>query len=448
MNMQLADSSMEKQVIRKLSWRLLPILVAGYLIAIIDRANIGIAALTMNADIGLTAATFGLAAGMFFIPYILLELPSNLALEKVGARWWIARIMFTWGIISGAHMFVWNDNSLYVMRALLGAAEAGFFPGIVFYLTLWFPAAWRGRIVSSFMASIPVALIIGTPISSMLLEMHGLLGLKGWQWMFLLEAIPAIVLAFVVLFALPNRPEDATFLATDEKQWLLATLAAERNLLPPRKHGNLLKMLFSPRVLLFCLAYYGLTNLNGAISTFLPSIVSETGLSHIQTGFVTIIPYVFGLAGILLLGKLSDRPGSRLLANYLALFISMFGLLGAGYFSEPLVRMTFLCGAAFGFFGAMPVFWSLPSQFLSASVAAGGIAMINSLGNLSSVINPWIIGTIRDKTGNYNAGFFWLAAMALLSVLTLTLIFRLWKTPSQRDESPNAEKLKSPKGVC
>jgi cyanate permease len=251
-----------------------------------------------------------------------------------------------------------------------------------------------------------------------------------------------------VLFTLPNRPEDAKFLAADEKQWLLTTLAAERNLLPPRKHGNLLKMLFSPRVLLFCLAYYGLTNLNGAISTFLPSIVSETGLSHIQTGFVTIIPYVFGLAGILLLGKLSDRPGSRLLANYLALFISMFGLLGAGYFSEPLVRMTFLCGAAFGFFGAMPVFWSLPSQFLSASVAAGGIAMINSLGNLSSVINPWIIGTIRDKTGNYNAGFFWLAAMALLSVLTLTLIVRLWKTPSQRDESPNAEKLKSPKGVC
>lgn len=446
--MQLTDSSIEKRVINKLSWRLLPILVAGYIIAVIDRSNIGIAALTMNADIGLTTATFGLAAGMFFVPYILLELPSNLVLEKVGARWWIARIMLTWGIISGAHMFVWNDNSLYVMRALLGAAEAGFFPGIVFYLTLWFPAAWRGRIVSSFMASIPVALIIGTPISSMLLGMDGFLGLKGWQWMFVLEAIPAIVLAFVVFFYLPNHPEDATFLAKDEKRWLLDTLAAERNQLPPNKHSNLLKMLFSPRVLLFCLAYYGLTNLNGAVSTFLPLIISETGLSHIQIGFVAIIPYVFGLVGILLLGKLCDRPGSRLLANYLALFISMIGLLGAGYFDEPVIRMVFLCGAAFGFFGAMPVFWSLPPLFLPASVAAGGIAMINSLGNLSSVINPWVIGMIRDKTGSYNTAFYWLAAMALLSVVILTLILRLWKSEPQDEKQDVKEtNVRNRKGV-
>ncbi|WP_212024433.1 MFS transporter [Citrobacter portucalensis] len=436
--MQVTDAILEKRVIRKLSWRLIPLLVGCYIIAIVDRANIGIAALTMNADIGLSTASFGLAAGLFFIPYVLLELPSNLALEKVGARWWIARIMLTWGIISGAHMFVWNENSLYVMRALLGAAEAGFFPGIVFYLTLWFPAAWRGRIIASFMTGIPVALIIGTPVSSMLLELHGWMGLRGWQWMFLLEAVPAILLGILVPFALPNKPEDSQFLDEQEKRWLLTTLAAEWKSLPPRAHANLLKALFSPQVLLFSLAYYGLTNLNGAISTFLPLIISETGLSHVQIGFVTIIPYIFGLLGMIVLGRIADRPGSRLLANYIALVISLLGLLGAGYFDAPLLRMIFLCGAAIGFFGAMPVFWGLPAQFLSASVAAGGIALINSLGNLSSVINPWVIGMIRDQTGSYNGGFYWLAAMAALSIVMLNIIYRR-RQPVSQNSSQNKE---------
>ncbi|WP_130830808.1 MFS transporter [[Erwinia] mediterraneensis] len=422
--MQNADSDVEKMVMRKLSWRLIPLLIACYVIAVIDRANIGVAALTMNADIGLSAASFGLAAGLFFLPYALLEVPSNLLMEKVGARWWIARIMVTWGIVSGAHIFVWNENSLYVMRALLGAAEAGFFPGIVFYLTMWFPAAWRGRIIAAFMAGIPIALIIGTPVSTLLLELHGWMGLRGWQWMFLLEAIPAVVLGLIVPFALPDKPKDARFLTEDEQGWLIATLAAEQQALPPRAHGGMLKALFSPLVLLFSLTYYGLANLNGAVSTFLPLIISETGLSHIQTGFVTIIPYIFGLLGMLVLGRLADRPGSRLLANYLALIISCLGLVSAAWFDDPLVRMAFLCCSAFGFFGAMPVFWGLPGQFFSASVAAGSIALINALGSIASIINPWVIGLIRDRSGSYNGGFYWLAAMALLSIITLSLIFR------------------------
>ena len=303
--MQSTDTEIEKRVIRKLSWRLIPLLIGCYVIAVIDRANIGVAALTMNADLGISAASFGLAAGLFFLPYAILELPSNLLMERVGARWWIARIMVTWGIISGAHMFVWSENSLYVMRALLGAAEAGFFPGIVFYLTLWFPVAWRGRIIASVMTGIPIALIIGTPVSSLLLELHGWLGLRGWQLMFLLEAIPAIVLGLIVPFALPDRPEDARFLSADEQHWLVTTLAAERQKLPSRGHGGLLKALFSPLVLLFSLTYYGLANLNGAVSTFLPLIISETGLSHVQTGFITIIPYVFGMAGMLVLGRVT-----------------------------------------------------------------------------------------------------------------------------------------------
>ncbi|MEF3091747.1 MFS transporter [Raoultella sp. WB_B2P2-3] len=422
--MQTTDSEIEKRVIRKLSWRLIPLLIACYVIAVIDRANIGVAALTMNADIGLSAASFGLAAGLFFVPYALLELPSNLLMERIGARWWIARIMVTWGLVSGAHIFVWNENSLYVMRALLGAAEAGFFPGIVFYLTMWFPAAWRGRIIASFMTGIPIALIIGTPISSLLLELHGWMGLSGWQIMFLIEAIPAIALGLIVPFALPDKPKDAKFLEAEEQRWLMATLAAEQKKLPSRGHGGLLKALFSPLVLLFSLTYYGLANLNGAVSTFLPLIISETGLSHVQTGFITIIPYIFGLIGMLVLGRIADRPGSRLLANYAALLISCLGLLCVAWFDNSLLKMAFLCCSAFGFFGAMPVFWGLPAQFFPASVVAGSIALINALGSIASVVNPWVIGIIRDRSGSYNGGFYWLAAMALLSIITLSIIFR------------------------
>ncbi|MEX0492529.1 MFS transporter [Raoultella terrigena] len=437
--MQTTDSEIEKRVIRKLSWRLIPLLIACYVIAVIDRANIGVAALTMNADIGLSAASFGLAAGLFFVPYALLELPSNLLMERIGARWWIARIMVTWGIISGAHIFVWNENSLYVMRALLGAAEAGFFPGIVFYLTMWFPAAWRGRIIASFMTGIPIALIIGTPISSLLLELHGWMGLSGWQIMFLIEAIPAVVLGLIVPFALPDKPKDAKFLEAEEQRWLMATLAAEQKKLPPRGHGGLLKALFSPLVLLFSLTYYGLANLNGAVSTFLPLIISETGLSHVQTGFITIIPYIFGLIGMLVLGRIADRPGSRLLANYAALLISCLGLLCVAWFDNSLLKMAFLCGSAFGFFGAMPVFWGLPAQFFPASVVAGSIALINALGSIASVVNPWVIGVIRDRSGSYNGGFYWLAAMALLSIITLSIIFRRQQSSAYQNSNEQRE---------
>lgn len=437
--MQTTDSEIEKRVIRKLSWRLIPLLIACYVIAVIDRANIGVAALTMNADIGLSAASFGLAAGLFFVPYALLELPSNLLMERIGARWWIARIMVTWGIISGAHIFVWNENSLYVMRALLGAAEAGFFPGIVFYLTMWFPTAWRGRIIASFMTGIPIALIIGTPISSLLLELHGWMGLSGWQIMFLIEAIPAVVLGLIVPFALPDKPKDAKFLEAEEQRWLMATLAAEQKKLPPRGHGGLLKALFSPLVLLFSLTYYGLANLNGAVSTFLPLIISETGLSHVQTGFITIIPYIFGLIGMLVLGRIADRPGSRLLANYAALLISCLGLLCVAWFDNSLLKMAFLCGSAFGFFGAMPVFWGLPAQFFPASVVAGSIALINALGSIASVVNPWVIGVIRDRSGSYNGGFYWLATMALLSIITLSIIFRRQQSSAYQNSNEQRE---------
>ncbi|NTF45969.1 MFS transporter [Rhizobium rhizogenes] len=416
----------EQVVIGKLTRRLLPILIFAYFIAILDRANVGVAALTMNQDLGLSTTAFGFAAGVFFVPYVLLEIPSNLALERFGARWWIARIMLTWGLLSGAHAFVWSAGSLYVLRALLGAAEAGFFPGVVFYLTLWYPSAYRGRIISLFMAGIPIALVIGTPVSTLLLQMDGILGLHGWQWMYLLEGVPAVLLAVCIPFILPSNPSEAKFLDAAERTWLVERLTKEereRSALSASGHGKqLLKALLSPQVLLFCLMYYGLTNLNGAVSTFLPLILKGFGLGQLQTGFVAAIPYLFGLAGMLLLGRLADLPGKRGMANYCALTISIIGLVGAGSAGDPTVKLIFLCVAAFGVFGAMPVFWGLPTAILSGAAAAGGIALINALGNLSSVVNPWVIGTIRDSTGDFNGGLYWLALMAAMSIVVLTII--------------------------
>ncbi len=416
----------EQVVIGKLTWRLLPILIFAYFIAILDRANVGVAALTMNQDLGLSTAAFGFAAGVFFVPYVLLEIPSNLALERFGARWWIARIMLTWGLLSSAHALVWSAGSLYVLRALLGAAEAGFFPGVVFYLTLWYPSAYRGRIISLFMAGIPIALVIGTPVSTLLLQMDGILGLHGWQWMYMLEGVPAVLLAVCIPFILPSNPSEAKFLDAAERTWLVERLTKEereRSALSASGHGKqLLKALLSPQVLLFCLMYYGLTNLNGAVSTFLPLILKGFGLSQLQTGFVAAIPYLFGLAGMLLLGRLADLPGKRRMANYCALTISIIGLVGAGSAGDPTVKLIFLCVAAFGVFGAMPVFWGLPTAILSGAAAAGGIALINALGNLSSVVNPWVIGTIRDSTGDFNGGLYWLALMAAMSIVVLTII--------------------------
>jgi MFS family permease len=430
----------EQVVIRKLTWRLLPILIFAYFIAILDRANVGVAALTMNEDLGLSMASFGFAAGVFFVPYVLLEIPSNLALQRFGARWWIARIMLTWGLLSSAHALIWSASSLYAMRALLGAAEAGFFPGVVFYLTLWVPSAYRGRIISMFMAGIPIALVIGTPLSTLLLQMDGIAGLHGWQWMYLLEGIPAILLALCIPFILPSRPSEAKFLDAAERDWLVARLAreeSERAGLTASGHGKqLLKALLTPQVLLFCLMYYGLTNLNGAVSTFLPLILKEFGLTQMQTGFVAAIPYLFGMAGMLMLGRLADRPGKRRLANYVALSISILGLVCAGVSGDPTVKLAFLCLAAFGVFGAMPVFWGLPTAILSGAAAAGGIALINALGNMSSVINPWVIGAIRDATGNFNGGLYWLALMAAMSILVLAVITALY---GRSEPNPSVE---------
>jgi ACS family tartrate transporter-like MFS transporter len=426
---------LESRVLRKLTLRLLPVLIIGYFLAVIDRANLGVAALTMNADLGIGAAAFGFAASVFFVPYVVLEVPSNLALAKFGARWWIARILVTWGIISAAHALVWNIPSLYVARALLGAAEAGFFPGVIFYLTLWFPAAYRGRIMATFTAAIPVALVIGTPLSGLMLNLEGWLGLHGWQWVFLIEGLPAVLLGVLIPFLLPAGPEKAKFLDAEERAWLTTTLArekAERDALDGHTgRRKVLKTLLSPKVLMFAVAYYGLTNLNGAVSTFLPQILKPFGLGNTATTFVAAIPYLFGLAGMLVLGRFADRPGRRAASLYVALGISLVGLIASASIDTPVVKLIALCVAAFGVFGVLPTFWGLPTAILTGAAAAGGIALINALGNLSSVVNPAVIGAIDAKTGSFDGGLLWLAAMAVVAIIALTVILLVWRPARQ-----------------
>lgn len=439
----------ETRVFRKLSTRLVPVLILGYVIAVVDRANLGVAALTMNKDLGFGADVFGLASSVFFVPYVLLEVPSNLALARFGARRWIARILITWGIFSAAHALVWNGPSLYVARALLGAAEAGFFPGVIFYLTRWFPTAYRGRIMATFTASIPVALTVATPLSGMILKLEGLLGLHGWQWVYLIEGAPAVLLGLLIPSLLPSGPEQAWFLDEEERAWLAETLARQRlegesetgTASTGAKTLKALKALLSPKVLMFALTYYGLTNLNGAISMFLPQILQPSGLSNTTTTLVAAIPYVFGLFGVLALGRLADRPGRRAFSLYLALSISLVGLAASAFFEEPAAKVIALCVAAVGVFGVVPTFWTMPTTILSGTAAAGGIAVINALGNLSSVVNPAVMGVIDAETGSLDGGLLWLAGMALAAMISLTVIVVTWPNARQPRFLPSAQEI-------
>ena len=369
---------LETRTVAKTARRLIPFLILTYFVCILDRGNVGVAALTMNADLGLSSAAFGLGAGIFFIPYFLCEIPSNLAMQRYGARVWIARIAISWGIVSAGNAFVWNDTSFYGMRALLGAAEAGFFPGILFYLTLWFPAAYRGRIVAAFMAAIPVSLVIGTPISGLLLGMNGVLGLRGWQWMFIIDALPAIILGGLTLYVLPNTPAEACWLHEDERAWLVRRVTQERAAREAVRHYGVLEAMRDPRVLALSLAYFGMNGLGGALTAYLPQILKGFGLSNTESSFVATIPYFIAFLGMIALGLFADRPGRRKAAAVLALGIAAVGLWGAAFTDNPLPKLVMLSFASIGVFGCMPVFWGLPTAFLSGAAAAAGLAQINA----------------------------------------------------------------------
>ena len=408
---------LENQTLKRVTIRLVPFLIVCYFIAYLDRVNVGFAALNMNRDLGLSQTAYGLGAGIFFFTYFLFEVPSNLFLAKFGARKWIARIMLTWGILSGAMAFIQGEWSFYIVRCLLGAAEAGFFPGIIFYLTLWFPAAYRARILGYFMAAIPLSSVLGLPVSGALLGLDGAAGLHGWQWLFIIEAVPSIVLAAVVLFYLTDRPADATWLPAEGRTWLMRRIAAEEQVRTNAEHFSLGRALVNGRVLALSLVYFGVVASLYGLSFFLPQIVKQFGVSTQQNSFISAVPFVIGVVATLLWGRLSDQTGNRKGMAAIALFLTALGIGAAAALDDPFLKMAAFCVAAFGIFGTLAVFWTLPTSFLSGVAAAGGIAVINSIGNLAGFAGPYAMGAIKDATNSYQGGLFLLAGLAVIAML-------------------------------
>ena len=425
----------EKRTVRKALLRLMPLLLLSYFLAYIDRMNVGFAALTMNKEIGLTAYIYGLGAGVFFWGYFLFEVPSNLVLAKVGARRWISRIMVTWGLISAAMVFVSGPTSFIVMRFLLGAAEAGFFPGVLFYLMSWFPAAYRARIVAVFSIALPVSLGIGAPLSTCILELNGVWGLSGWQWLFLLEGLPTVVVGAIVLAYLPDRPTEAKWLSDAEKAWLQSTIDRERALVQAQEKISVWKTFFDRRVLGLSLIYVANTSANMGLAFFLPQIIKGFGLTDMQTGLVTSIPYVFGVVGILVWGYLSDRFNERRWSLCLALVITSVGLAGAGYLTQNPLAVACMAVAAIGIYGTKAPFWALPPTFLTGSAAAAGIALINSIGNLGGFIGPSVVGWVRETTGSFAAGLGFLAGLALLAAIGSLLVVNSARKPQEAGDA-------------
>ena len=413
---------LETRTIARVTKRLVPFLIICYFVAYLDRVNVGFAALTMNRDLNISATAYGLGAGIFFLSYFIFEVPSNLFLERFGARKWIARIMVSWGLLSGATAFVTGEYTFYLIRFLLGIAEAGFFPGIIFYLTLWFPAAYRARIIGYFMAAIPLSSVLGAPVSGYLLGFDGLGGLKGWQWMFIIEAVPAVLLGVVVFFYLTDRPRDAHWLAQDERTWLAGRLDLEERQRTTAKHYSIRDALLNPKVLALGLVYFGAVACNYGIGFFLPQIVKGFGLTNLQTGFVTAIPYIVGTVSIIYWGRRSDRKQERKGHAAFALAVAATSIGAAAFLPDPTLKMIALSIAPFGVFGCLPVFWTLPTAFLSGAAAAGGIAIINSIGNLSGFAGPYLMGFIKDKTGSFDGGLLCLAALGFLAMVLVLLL--------------------------
>jgi len=424
-------NAVEIRTIAKVAKRLVPFLIVCYFIAYLDRVNVGFAALTMNQDLGLSQTAFGFGAGIFFIAYFIFEVPSNLLLERFGARKWIARIMLSWGILSGAMAFIptiasatglGNEYSFYLLRVLLGAAEAGFFPGIIFYQTLWFPALYRARIVGYFMAAIPLSTVIGAPISGVLLSLHGGLGLAGWQWLFIVEAVPSVLLAGVVFFYLTDRPADAQWLAPDERAWLAERLELEQRQRQAVRDYSVGQALIDPRVLGLSLVYFGAVATNYGLSFFLPQIVKAFGLNTFLTTLVSATPYAVGLVGMVWWGRRSDHLVERRFHAAFPLFVAAAGIAVSTALDDPTLKMISLCVAGFGIFACLPVFWTLPTAFLSGAAAAAGIAVINSIGNLAGFAGPFAMGWIKDQTGSYAGGLLLLAGLGIIAmVIVLTL---------------------------
>jgi ACS family tartrate transporter-like MFS transporter len=418
------ESEIEKRTLKRISWRIVPFIMLLYFIAYIDRVNIGFAALTMKTNLGFTASILGFGAGIFFWGYFLFEVPSNIALHKVGARLWIARVMVTWGIISAGMAFVSGPTSFYVMRFLLGAAEAGFFPGIILYLSYWFPAHKRAGVTAFFMAAAPISTALGSPLSAALLEMNGVMGLAGWQWMFILEAIPALVLGVVVFFYMTDRPELATWLKDDERNWLVATMNKEAASKGEQAKESIWSGLANPRVLALSLIYFGTSAGLYTLGIWAPQIIKQLGVSSMTVGLLNAIPPIVSVVAMVLWSRNSDRTGERTWHVIIACLAASTGLVIAATANSIVGLIAALTLVNIGISCAKPPLWSMPTTFLTGAAAATGIATINSIGNLGGFAGPAMIGWVKDQTGDFAGGLYFVAGLLVISAVTTLLLSR------------------------
>lgn len=413
----------QEKILSKVMWRIVPFLLLCYIVAYLDRVNVGIASLTMNRELGISPYEFGWSAGLFFLGYFLAEVPSNLALQAIGARKWIARILITWGLISAATAFVVGPISFGVMRFLLGLGEAGFTPGVFLYFTYWFPARARGTATAAFLLGIPIANIIGAPISSLLLTIDGLAGLHGWQWLLILEGLPATILGVVCFFTLTDKPETAKWLSPEERTWLNGVLVAERQAIAA-KHSSRLRDVFLNWRVLTCAAVNFCAIIGSVgLGLWMPQIIKGLGFGVVAVGFIAAIPYICGAITMMLWARLSDRGGERSWFVASGLLLGAVSLVACSYAtSSALVSIVALCGAVVGIMCYQSTFWPIPSSFLTGSAAAGGLAMIVSIGNLGGFAGPYLIGLIKQSTDSFAWALFSVAAFLTLAAILIRVV--------------------------
>ncbi len=420
----IAPSSIEARTIRKMWIRIIPFIFLLYVVAYLDRINIGFAALTMNKELGITSQQFGLLVGIFFFGYFLFEIPSNLLLHKIGARIWIARILITWGIVAMSTGFVRNVHQLYVARFLLGLAEAGYYPGIVLYLTYWFRQREQAQAIALVLVGIPVTTILGGPISGLILDHVHWLGLSSWRWLLILQGIPAVVCGLLAYLVLPSRPAEAKFLAQDEKDWIISELAREREKKLKEHQISLAKTFTHLRV--WHLVSIEFTYLIGlySLSFWMPQVVKSLSshYSNTMVGLLVVIPQLVGLASMILVSRSSDRHLERRYHAAIPAVVGGMGWLLLGTTTSPVVSILLLSLAAAGVYSMFGPFWSLPSEFLTGYAAACGIALINSIGNLGGFVGPYTIGLIKDRTGSLHWGLAFVGISMLASATFLVLL--------------------------
>ena len=409
---------------RQVAWRLLPFLMICYFVSFLDRVNVGFAALQMVKGLHMSPTVFGFGGGIFFVSYFLFEVPSNLLLEKVGARLWIARIMITWGFLAAGTAFVAGPRSFYTMRLLLGAAEAGFFPGVILYLTYWFPSEYRARIVGMFTVAIPVSSFLGSPISAALLGVDGWLGLRGWQWMFIMEGAPAVLLGLFCLFVLSDKPSSARWLDPDQKAWLSGRLQSESGRSKRVGQISLWRVLWNKHVLVLSVTLAGSTAVSSGLQIWQPQIIKSYGLTNMQTGLLNSIPFALASIVMVLWGKRSDQTGERVWHTALPLVVTAVSLASALVFNSLLAFIIILCLAVIGIYAGKGPVWALSAEWLSAGTAAAGLAQMNAISNLAGFGTTYVVGSIKQATGSYPLAILPLACLSAAGAIAVLLISR------------------------